>query len=89
MAAPASIDALLELGCKSGLLETGALESWRAAKDGLQSPGQCADALVRDGLLTPFQAEKLLGGRWRGFLIISQSLIRVLGKMIKNDAGGG
>lgn len=69
MAAPASIDALLEIGCKSGLLEADALAAWRKAKEGLHSPEQCAEALVRDGLLTPFQAEKLLGGRWRGFLI--------------------
>ncbi len=34
-----------------------------------QKPHQLAKALVRSGMLTNFQAEKLLSGRWRGFLI--------------------
>src|SRR5581483_6680907 len=35
----------------------------------IERPKQMADALVEAGLLTGFQAEKLLAGRWRGFII--------------------
>src|SRR2546426_1031235 len=69
MASPANIDAFLDLGYKSGLLDETALAAWRADKGELASTQACADALVRDGLLTQFQAEKLLGGKWRGFVI--------------------
>jgi serine/threonine protein kinase len=73
MPAPSSLDAFLEMSLKSGLLTKESLEARRAA---WQQPGQApinlqeaADAFIRDGLLTHFQAEKLLLGRWRGFII--------------------
>src|SRR5262249_35450755 len=34
-----------------------------------QEPQALAEVMVRDGLLTHFQAEQLLKGRWRNFLI--------------------
>lgn len=73
MAAPNTIDAFLELGFKSGLLEKETLQSCRSNWDRSgtqpQSPKELADALIREGMLTHFQAEKLIAGRWRGFLI--------------------
>src|SRR5258705_12089800 len=73
MAAPITIDGFLELGVKSGLLERETVQSYRSSwgKSGTppQSPKELADALIKEGVLTHFQAEKLIAGRWRGFLI--------------------
>jgi serine/threonine protein kinase len=73
MPAPNTIEAFLELGFRSGLLDKTAVEAC-CAQLALyggppQKPDQLAKALVRAGMLTSFQAEKLLSGRWRGFLI--------------------
>jgi serine/threonine protein kinase len=73
MAAPNTIEAFLELGFRSGLLDKTAVDAC-CAQLALyggppQKPDQLARALVRAGMLTNFQAEKLLSGRWRGFLI--------------------
>src|SRR5688572_20773154 len=73
MPAPTTIDGFLELGFKSGLLEREAMDAVRSSwtRDGAmpQSPKELADALIQQGMLTHFQAEKLIAGRWRGFLI--------------------
>jgi serine/threonine protein kinase len=73
MPAPSTIDGFLELGFKSGLLERETLESvqsnWSRTGVQPQSPKELADALIKEGVLTHFQAEKLIAGRWRGFLI--------------------
>jgi serine/threonine protein kinase len=73
MPVPTSIDGFLALSYKSGLLDEQSLalhqENWREAGFVPQSPQEVADALIREGLLTRFQAEKLLSGRWRGFMI--------------------
>jgi serine/threonine protein kinase len=73
MPAPTTIDGFLELGIKSGLLEKETAQSCRSncqqAGGALQSPKQLADSLIEQGLLTHFQAEKLIAGRWRGFVI--------------------
>src|SRR5436853_6009195 len=73
MPAPITIDGFLELGFKSGLLEKEALEScqtnWDRQGTEPKTPKELADALIKEGMLTHFQAEKLIAGRWRGFLI--------------------
>ena len=73
MPGPASIEAFLELGYKSGLLEKKVVEEYRQrgsqAELSAETPGQLAHAMVRDGLLTDFQADSLLAGKWRGFVI--------------------
>ena len=68
MPAPTTIDSFLELGCKSGLLDPvdGDVRRSRRRSSPLDA---FVDGLVREGLLTRFQAEKLLTGRWRGFVI--------------------
>jgi len=73
MPAPNTLEAFLDLGFRSGLLDKTAVEAC-CAQLALyggppQKPDQLAKALVRAGMLTNFQAEKLLSGRWRGFLI--------------------
>jgi serine/threonine protein kinase len=73
MPAPTTIAEFLDLGYRSGLLETGPVEAlcetWRHSDDNPQTPTELADSLIREGQLTHFQAEKLLAGRWRGFII--------------------
>src|SRR6187397_2853545 len=73
MPAPTTIDGFLELGFKSGLLEQESVRScrhtWTQAGSHPDSPKELADALIKEGVLTHFQAEKLMTGRWRGFLI--------------------
>src|SRR5207244_7135225 len=68
-----------------GLLEPATLSSYRESlpAEQLASARQLADALVRDGLLTRFQAESLLVGKWRGFVISGK--YRLLQKL---GAGG-
>jgi len=73
MPAPTTATAFLELGAKSGLLEQSAIDAFckdvQVAASAPQTPKDMADALVGKGLLTGFQADKLLSGRWRGFII--------------------
>jgi serine/threonine protein kinase len=73
MPAPTTIDGFLELGFKSGLLEKETVQACRSnwTQVGIQpqSPKELADALIKEGMLTHFQAEKLVAGRWRGFRI--------------------
>src|SRR5579862_1198254 len=73
MPIPTTIEAFLELGVRSGLLDKTVVEACCAqiAQSGepAEQPQRLAAALIRAGMLTSFQAEKLLAGRWRGFLI--------------------
>jgi serine/threonine protein kinase len=83
MPAPTSIDELRELVHKSGVLEDKRLETHldklRAAGQILTDPAKLAAALVRDGLLTNFQAEQLLQGKWRRFTIGKYKVLERLG----------
>jgi serine/threonine protein kinase len=71
MAAPSTIDELLELVHQSGLADESRIGSYVAGLTATQSlppdPGRFASVLVHDGLLTRFQAEQLLLGKWKGF----------------------
>ena len=73
MPAPITIDGFLELGLKSGLLEVETVQTCRSnwSRTGCDplTPQELADALIKEGALTHFQAEKLIAGRWRGFVI--------------------
>lgn len=64
--APATADELLALVKKSGVVPPERVDAFveqrRAAEDLPAQPQALADALVRDGLLTRFQAEQLLRG---------------------------
>jgi eukaryotic-like serine/threonine-protein kinase len=68
-----TIEGFLELGFKSGLLEKETLQTcqsnWCGTGNKPNSPKELADALIKEGVLTHFQAEKLIAGRWRGFII--------------------
>ena len=73
MAAPATIDEFVILGCKSGLIDKAVIEAYcsrlREENKLPDSLKKLAQRMIRDGLLTGFQAEYLLQGKWRGFII--------------------
>jgi serine/threonine protein kinase len=73
MPSPRSSDELLALVQKSGLLSEKRLQDYLTplcAGEGIPAEaGRLAGLLIRDGLLTSFQAEQLLLGKWRGFTL--------------------
>jgi serine/threonine protein kinase len=83
MPAPATADELLELVRKSGVLpddRLGAyLEPLRATQRLPAKPSDLAEQLIRDGLVTRFQADQLLHGKWRGFFLGHYTLLGRLG----------
>jgi serine/threonine protein kinase/WD40 repeat protein len=84
MPAPKTIDQFLELGRKSGVLDQPVLDTYferlRADAGVPGKPRGLAKLMVRDGLLTDFQADQLLRGKWKGFTIAGKyRLIERLG----------
>jgi serine/threonine protein kinase len=83
MPAPSTIDDFLELVRKSGVIDVGRLQAHvdrlRAAGQLATEPGKFAGQLVRDGLLTHFQAEQFLQGKWRRFTIGKYKVLERLG----------
>jgi serine/threonine protein kinase len=73
MLAPATIDGFLTVLGRTGLLAEKEIQSYleaqRAAGTLPADPKELACALVRDGLLTHFQAQQILMGKARGFAI--------------------
>jgi serine/threonine protein kinase len=73
MTVPSTIDEFLEVVLKSGVLEKDALDPYvqqmRGAGTTPERPAKMGAAMVRDGLLTPFQVGQFLQGKWRGFCI--------------------
>jgi serine/threonine protein kinase len=64
---------LLELVCKSRVVEVkrlfAYLDKLLKANQMPTEPVQLANLLVRDGIVTHFQAEQFLQGKWRGFFL--------------------
>jgi serine/threonine protein kinase len=84
MPAPVTRDEFLDLVRRSGVLEAERLDTFlRAAGMAgatLEQPQALAARMVRDGLLTKFQASQLLMGKWRRFLISDKyKLLELLG----------
>src|SRR5438132_10488414 len=83
MAAPATVDEFLDLVRKSGLLDEKRLDAYleklRAAGPLPAEPGMIARFLIRDGLLTDFQAKQVLQGKWRRFTIGKYKVLESLG----------
>src|SRR5215469_1103255 len=83
MPAPSTIDDFLELVRKSGVIDVGRLQAHvdrlRASGQLATEPGKFAGQLVRDGLLTHFQAEQFLQGKWRRFTIGKYKVLERLG----------
>src|SRR6516165_9669120 len=83
MPAPTTNDELLDLLRKSGVQEEKKLDAYldklRAANTLPSEPSKLAGYMVRDGLLTNFQAEQLLLGKWRRFNIGKYKVLERLG----------
>ena len=81
MSSPASVGELLELIRRSGVIEELKLADFlhRHEPDEGMDPHACADDMVRDGVLTGFQAEQFLLGKWRGFTIGKYKLLERIG----------
>jgi formylglycine-generating enzyme required for sulfatase activity/serine/threonine protein kinase len=71
MPAVSSAEELIACVRQSGLLEPQRLEEYLRRTNGSlpDTPRPLAQALMRDGLVTRYQAEQLLMGRWRNFTI--------------------
>src|SRR5258707_12354276 len=77
-AAPATIDAFLELIRKSGMIDAQQLDAYcgRLRTEGApDNVVRLAKKMVKDGILTNFQAEQFLKGKWHGFTIGSYRII--------------
>src|SRR5437868_6422319 len=81
MAAPVSTHDFLEVVRKSGLLERDSWENYLRAHPNLgEEPKTLAKQLVRDRLLTRFQAKHLLAGRHRGLTLGQYRLLDQIGR---------
>ena len=88
MGTPTSIPEFLAVVTQSNLLDANTLNYYAAAATGdpagdnpaTDDPAQVAAALVRDNLLTRYQAEQLLQGKWRGFFIGRYKVLGMLGE---------
>lgn len=83
MAAPASTEEFLDLVRKSGVTDerrfTDYVSKNKASNALAPDASRMAGLLVRDGLLTQFQAEQILQGKWRRFTIGKYKVLERLG----------
>src|SRR5208337_4270777 len=84
MPAPSTIDEFLAVVHKSGVLPQERLVAYmdqlRSSGASLPAaPGGLADLLVRDGLLTQFQRQQLLLGKYLGFMIGNYKVLELVG----------
>src|SRR6516162_11471899 len=83
MSVPASVEELIQLIRKSGMIDEQKLTAYlqkRQFARGLPTDiREFADEMIRDGLLTHFQSEQFLLGKWRGFTIGKFKLLERIG----------
>lgn len=81
MAVPATVDEFLDLVRKSGVADEKRLDACLAKlrADMPADPPKTAGALVHHGVLTNFQAENILAGKWRRFSIGKYKVLERLG----------
>ncbi|HYH67039.1 MAG TPA: protein kinase [Urbifossiella sp.] len=83
MSVPNSVEELIQLIRKSGMVDEGRLTNYLQRREfarGLPTdPREFAEDMVRDGVLTNFQAEQFLLGKWRGFTIGKYKLLERVG----------
>lgn len=84
MAVPSTLDEFLDLVRKSGVVEEKRLDAFlqklRAQPGALsEDPIKLAQSFVREGVLTHFQAEQILQGKWRRFTIGKYKVLERLG----------
>jgi eukaryotic-like serine/threonine-protein kinase len=83
MPVPSTVDDLLGFVRQSGVVDSERLGAYlaqlRAATIMPNEPEALARRLICDGMLTCFQAEQLLQGRWRGFTLGKYRILERLG----------
>ena len=83
MSVPNSVEELVQLIRKSGMVDEAKLSAYLQRREfarGLPTdPREFADDMTRDGVLTNFQAEQFLLGKWRGFTIGKYKLLERVG----------
>jgi serine/threonine protein kinase len=83
MPPPAKNEEFLELIQKSGVVEAARVKSYvqKLNESAAQpaKPEELAEAMVRDGVLTYFQAEQLLQGKWKRFFIGKYKVLERIG----------
>jgi eukaryotic-like serine/threonine-protein kinase len=83
MPAPSTSDEFLDLIRKSGVLDEKRLDAYldkaRATSSLPSEPSKLAGLLVRDAILTHFQAEQFLQGKWRRFTIGKYKVLERIG----------
>ncbi len=81
METPLVADAFVAMLKKSGLLPVDEIDAAvsRSGLGGEPPARELARALIREGLLTRFQAERILEGRYRGFFIDHYKVLEILG----------
>jgi len=83
MPAPATVNEFLDLVRKSGVLDDKRLEAYaqklQTANSMPADPAKVAGVMVRDGLLTTFQGEQILQGKWRRFTIGKYRVLERIG----------
>src|SRR5947208_2791173 len=83
MSVPSSVEELVQLIRKSGMVDDHKLTAYLQRREftrGLPTDArEFADDMVRDGIITYFQAEQFLLGKWRGFTIGKYKLLERVG----------
>jgi len=83
MPSPVTVDDLLKLIRRSGMIDEPRLDAYleraRLAGPLPTDVRKLAGAMVKDGLLTYFQAEQFMLGKWRGFTIGKYKLLERIG----------
>jgi eukaryotic-like serine/threonine-protein kinase len=83
MPGPATAEELLQLVERSQVADRSvvdkALASWRDKNSNDQSPATFAQHLMDVGVITPFHAEQLLAGRYKGFRVGAYRILRLIG----------
>ncbi|MBI2806569.1 MAG: protein kinase [Planctomycetes bacterium] len=81
MAQPTTVDEFIDLVRKSGVADEKRLDAYLAKMRASlpPEPAKAAGLLVQDGLLTHFQAENILQGKWRRFSIGKYKVLERLG----------
>src|SRR3982751_6656211 len=81
MPAPATADEFLDLVRKSGVVDEARVNSFvqKAEQPAPADPGKLAGQMVKSGLLTYFQADQLLQGKWKRFFIGKYKVLERIG----------
>lgn len=79
MPAPATTTDVADLLRKTRLLSDQQIDDYLAAHPQLEEPAQVLEQMEKDNLLTPFQAEQILKGRHKGFILGKYRLLDRIG----------